>query len=125
VRFLAFAVFGEDPGFEERLDQCQHALVLDPCPGPVHQRGMIDLVEARGDAGVQHPLMPVDAVVVDLGDRVLGTPPGPEPVRARLEVRLEDRLQHQLQRGLDDPAGGHGDACFILQSFPGVVRLGF
>jgi len=40
---------------------------------------------------------------MDLGDRVLGTPPGPEPIRARLEVRLEDGLQHQLERRLHDP----------------------
>jgi hypothetical protein len=34
---LPFAEFGEDPGLQERLDQRQHALVLDPCPHPVHQ----------------------------------------------------------------------------------------
>jgi site-specific DNA recombinase len=34
---LLFAEFGEDPGFQERLDQRHHACVLDPCPHPVHQ----------------------------------------------------------------------------------------
>jgi site-specific DNA recombinase len=31
---------GEDPGLEERLDQRQHALVLDSGPHPVHQGGV-------------------------------------------------------------------------------------
>jgi len=30
VGVLEVAEFGEDPGFEERLDQPQHSLVLDP-----------------------------------------------------------------------------------------------
>ena len=29
--------FGEDPGFQERLDQRQYPLILDPCPEAVHQ----------------------------------------------------------------------------------------
>jgi site-specific DNA recombinase len=37
---LAFAEFGQDPGFEERLDQREHALVLDSCPDPVHDRAV-------------------------------------------------------------------------------------
>jgi hypothetical protein len=41
--------------------------------------------------------------VVDLGDRVVGAPLGPEPVGDRLEAGLEDRFQHQLERRLDDP----------------------
>jgi hypothetical protein len=51
---------------------------------------------------------------VDLGDRVLSTPPGPEPIRARLKAGLEDRLQHQLQRRLDNPVRNRGDGDFIL-----------
>jgi hypothetical protein len=39
--------------------------------------------------------------VVDLGDRVMLTPAGAEPVRERLEIRLEDRFKHQLQGSLD------------------------
>jgi hypothetical protein len=82
---------------------------------------------------------------VDLGDRVLGAPPGPEPVRARLEVRLEDRFQHQFQRRLHNPvrdaryaelaeltgSAGLGDLAFphrqrperaVLESGPQVVQ---
>ena len=58
---------------------------------------------------------------MDLGDRVLSTPPGPEPVRARLKVRLEDRLQHQLQRGLDHPVSDGRDGDFILPSCSHVL----
>ena len=101
--FAVLAEFGEHPGLEERLHQRQHALVLDPRPHPVHHGGVRHVVEGRLDVRVQHPAVAAGAVVVDLGDRVLGPPPGPEPVGDGLEVRLEDRLQHQLQRGLDDP----------------------
>jgi hypothetical protein len=48
------------------------------------------------------------AEVVDLGDRVLGTPSGPEAVGGRLEVGLEYRLQHEFQRGLDHLVGHSG-----------------
>ena len=40
VGVLALAELGEDPGLEERLDQRQHALVLDPRPHPVQQGGV-------------------------------------------------------------------------------------
>src|SRR5262249_12541338 len=46
VGVLDLAGLGQDPGFEERLDQSQHALVLDPRPDPVHQPRVIDLVES-------------------------------------------------------------------------------
>jgi site-specific DNA recombinase len=39
------AVLTEDPGLEERLHQIQDALIGDPCPHPVHQGRMRDLVE--------------------------------------------------------------------------------
>jgi hypothetical protein len=39
--------------------------------------------------------------VVDLGDRVVLTAAGAEPVRERLEIRLEDWFEHQLQGRLD------------------------
>ncbi len=91
------------PGFEERLHQRQHTLVLDPGPHPVHHGRVRAVVEGRLDVRIKHPLVTPGAVEVDLSDRVLGSPLRPEPVRARLEVRLEDGFQHQLQRGLDDP----------------------
>jgi len=49
VRVLVFAEFGEDPGLEERLDQQQHPLVLDPPAHPVHQGRMGDGVKRSRD----------------------------------------------------------------------------
>jgi hypothetical protein len=46
----------EDPGRQERLDQAQHALVGDPITDPVHQGVAVDLVKARRDIGLEHPL---------------------------------------------------------------------
>jgi hypothetical protein len=40
---------------------------------------------------------------LDLGDGVVRSPLGPEPVGDRLEVGLEDGFQHKLQRRLNDP----------------------
>ena len=100
---LMVAGFGEDPGLEKRLDQRQHALVFDPAPDPVHQRRMADGIEARLDVGIQHPPVALAPEMVDLRNRVLGPPPGPEPVGDRHEASLEDGLQDQLQHGLHDP----------------------
>jgi hypothetical protein len=52
---LVQAVLGEDACFEERLDQAQDFLVRDPPPQPVQQGLMVDLVEACGDVGLEHP----------------------------------------------------------------------
>ena len=59
---------------------------------------------------VEHPAVTVGAELMDLGDRVVRPPPGPEPVGDRHEVGLEDGFQHQLQRRLHHPAGDGGDA---------------
>ena len=40
VGVLAAAGLGENPGFEERLNQREHALVLDSRPHPVHKSGV-------------------------------------------------------------------------------------
>ena len=53
-RVLAVAGGRHDPGFEERLDQRAYPLVLDPPPQAAHQGGVVDLVEARPDVGLQH-----------------------------------------------------------------------
>lgn len=94
---LDLAEFGEDPGLEERLDQPQHPLVLDPGSHAVHQGRVVDGVKARLDIRIQHPAVTLGAEQVDLGDRVVCAPLGPEPVGDRLEVGLEDRFQHQFQ----------------------------
>jgi site-specific DNA recombinase len=104
------AVLGEDPGPQERLHQTQDALICDPISHPSHQGRVVDLVEARRDVGLKHPLVRARGEVVDLGDRVLGPALRAKAVRTRLEVRLEDRLEHQLQHGLHDPVGRGRDA---------------
>src|SRR5215208_6487524 len=58
---------------------------------------MVDHVEARFDVTFQHPLIGAGGELVNLRDRVLGSPSGTEAIRAWLEVRLEDRLEHQLE----------------------------
>ena len=81
-----------------------------------------EVVETRLDVRIQHPPVAPGAEVLNLGDRVVRPPPGPEPVRDRLEIGLEDRLQHQLQRRLDDPVGDVGIPN--LRSFPDPPGLG-
>ena len=96
------------PALQERLHQRQDALVPDPSPHPAHQGRVVDLVEARLDVALEHPLVGAGREVVDLGDRVLGPALRAEAVGARLEVRLEDRLEHQLQGRLHDPVRAVG-----------------
>ena len=109
IRLFPPAVGRHNPGFEERLDQRAHLLVLDPGPKPVHEGDMPDFVEAGPDVGFQHPLVVPGCrgPEVDLGDRVVCAAVRAEPVRARLEVRLEDGLEHQLEGALDHPVS-HG-----------------
>jgi hypothetical protein len=73
---------------------------------------VVDFIEAGGDVALDHPLIASRSAgeMVDLGDGVLGAPPGAEPIGAGLEIRLEDRLQHQLERGLHHPVGHGRDA---------------
>ena len=106
---LELPVLGEDPGFQECPDQAQHPLVGDARPDPVHQGRVADLVEARRDVALDHPLIGAAGQKACLGDRVVGPASGAEPVGARVEVRLEDRLQHQLQGSLDHPVGDGRD----------------
>jgi hypothetical protein len=122
VGTLPLAGLGEDPGLEEGFHQREHALVLDPGPHPAHNERVREVVEGRLDVRVQHPPVAVGTKLVDLGDRVVRSPPGPEPVGDRLEVRLEDGLEHELQRGLDDLVRQGGDAQ--LANLPQPTRLG-
>jgi len=72
---------------------------------------VVDLVEARFDVCLEHPLVVSRgrAEVVDLRDRVLRSASWAEAIGTWLEVRLEDRLEHQFQRGLHDPIGDSRD----------------
>ena len=83
---------------------------------------MVDPVKARLDVRIQHPLVSLGAEMVDLGDRVVCAPLGPEPVGDRLEVGLEDRFQHQFQRRLDDTVGHRGNPQ--ATDLPGPARFG-
>jgi len=56
-RVLHGAILGEDARLEERLDQRQDPLVPDPSSQPTQQAGMRDLVEARRDVSLNHPLI--------------------------------------------------------------------
>jgi hypothetical protein len=64
------AEFGQNPGLEERLDQPEHPLVLDPAAHPVHQGRVADGVKARLDIRFQNPPVTQGAEVVDLGQSV-------------------------------------------------------
>ena len=103
---------GKNPRGQERPDQTQHALVRDPRRDPIHQGTMVDLVKARRDVRLEHPfVIPIGrSEMVDLGDRVLGSPLRAKAIAAWLEVRLEDRLEHQLQGRLHDPVTRGRDA---------------
>ena len=82
------AVLGEDARLQERADQRQDTLIDDPMTHALHQRGVVDLVEARLDVTFEHPLVGAVArrEVVNLGDRVLGSSSWPEPVGIGLGV---------------------------------------
>ncbi len=122
VSVLAVADLGEDASLEERLDQTQYPLVFDPATHAVHQGHVVDRVKARLDIRIQHPAIPLGAVLVYLGDCVVGSPHRPEPIGDRHEVGLEDRFQHQLQRSLNHPIGHGGDAK--LPQLPRPSRFG-
>src|SRR5437899_7647881 len=106
--------FGEDPGFQERLHQRAHTLILDPHPETIHQSRMRYLIETGFDIALQYPLVIAGpgGEEVDLGNGVLCAPVRAEPVRARLEIRLEDGLEHQFQACLDHAVGDSGNTEF-------------
>ncbi len=79
-RPVEVAVRLEDPGLQERLDELQHALVLDPPAHPAHQGRVIDAVEARLDVALHDPFIGAEREVLDLGDRVLCPASRPKPI---------------------------------------------
>ena len=113
-----FAELGEDPGLEERLHQRQHALVFDPrsAPGPSRRCGR-SRSKARLDVGLEHPLVAVGAEVMDLSDRVLRSPLGPEPVGDRHESRPRRSVPAPASTRPARP-GRRRSGCPALRSFP-------
>ena len=85
---------------------------------------MADLAEEVTDVKLHDNLASGDEPGSQPFHRLHSRPLRPEPERARQEIRLENRLQHQLRRLLRHPVANRRDVCFILLSFPGVVRLG-
>ena len=120
------AVLGEDTSLEERPDQPQNTLVGDPATDSLHQGGVVDLVEARLDVTLEHPLIGAGRELVNLRDRVVFSPSGTEAIGTWLEARLEDRLEHQLQgrlhgtvpRGRDAQPPALATAGFRDHPFP-------
>jgi hypothetical protein len=106
---------------QERFHHRQDAFVPDPSAHPVHQGRMVDHVEARLDVTFQHPLIGAGGELVNLCDRVLGSPSRTEAIRAWLEVRLEDRLEHQFEGRLHGAVPRGRDA---KPSQLGAARLG-
>jgi hypothetical protein len=56
-RLAVLALFAEDPRPQERRHQAQDPLVPNATSHPAHEGGVVDLVEARRDVGLQHPLV--------------------------------------------------------------------
>src|ERR1700753_1881044 len=108
MRILPIAELGKDPGFEERLHQCQHALVLNSLSHAIHQGRVVNGVKTCLDISVEHPTISSGAKQVNLSDRVLSAPLGPKPIGDRLETGLKNWLQHQLQRRLNNPISDSG-----------------
>ena len=86
---------GHDARLQECLDQGENTLISDASAHPIQKSRVPDVVEARFDVRVQHPVVALGAEVVDLGDRVMSPTLRAEAVADRLEVRLEDRFQDQ------------------------------
>jgi hypothetical protein len=56
-RLAVVALFAEDPRPQERRHQAKDALVPDPMSHTAHEGGVVDLVEARRDVSLEHPLI--------------------------------------------------------------------
>ena len=109
----------EDPAFRNALTSAITRLSTILARS-LSKGGVPDLVETGRDIGLQNPLV-VDGLgyqMVDLGDRVVGTPVRAEPVRAQQEIRLENRLEHRLDSGLDDPVTTVGIPSFLVPDDP-------
>ena len=70
-------------GLEERLHQGHDSLVPDLLAYPLKESGVRNGVEGRFDVSIQHLAVALGAQQLNLGDRVVSTPLGPEPVGTR------------------------------------------
>src|ERR1019366_4050335 len=119
VRVPGLAVGGHDARLHEGLAQGQNPLVCDSSTHPFQHSGVRDVVEARFDIRVQHPLVSLGAEGVYLGDRVMGPAPRTEAVAHRREVRLQDRCQDQHEAGLHKPVHCVGIPSLSCPPLPG------
>jgi hypothetical protein len=78
----------DDAGFEERPDQVEDLAVFDPLFHQVHEHPVVDVVETGCDVAFDDPFVVRRPAghMVDLGNGILGSPPGPIPVTRRVEV---------------------------------------
>lgn len=108
----------DDPRLQPGAQQLEQIAVADAPFDLTHQGAMVDLIKARLDVGIYHPLMTFVGHHADGLQRVVGAPSGSKPVGAVREVGLEDRLAHDLGRGHHDPIADGGDT-----KRPGLSRL--
>ena len=113
------------PGLQIAPDELKDLAVLHLARHPRHQHIELNPVKEPVQVDVRDPLQAVlDAPPGHL-DRLVGGPAGTEPERGPGELRVENRREHLRDSLLDQPVQAGRDVCFILLSFPGVVRLGF
>ena len=108
-----------DPGVQIRPDQPDHSSILDAPAEPVDQDVVVDPVEELRQVHVHHHALARLNVRPRGLDRIVRTPPRPEPVAVVAEGGVDQRLQLLQQGLLDQPVRHRRDAQLTL----GAVRL--
>ena len=108
----------EHPRSKPASQQLQHRPVRHPSGHLDHQGIVIDLVEARFDVGVEHPLAAPIGLDPDHLDGIMGRTFRSETETDRLEIGLENWFEDQLGGRHDQPVRNSGNA-----QRPGLPRL--